>query len=303
MNHTLVRPDFPTVIDNTMRATYVSCPKQLYWRFLRHLQSNSISVHLHAGGAFAKSMEVTRREFYDNGCPPDIAMGRGLKALMQYWGDYEPPEEHGQKPVKTFERMCGALEYYFANYPLEFDRITPVRTPTGGAIEFNFILPLDVKHPVTGDPILYSGRFDMLGQRDSGIFVVDEKTTKQLGESWRSQWKLRSQMTGYVWGSRKFGYDTQGFIIRGISILKDSYGTIEALGYRPQWHLDMWEEQLHRDIKRMIANWEEGYFDYAFNDACSSYGGCMFGGLCDSPTPEAWTSEFKVLQWDPTRVF
>lgn len=290
---------FPSVIDNTMRATFVSCPKQFWWRFLRHLQIADININLHAGGAFAKAMEVTRREFYDNGCTPDVAIGRGLKALCEYWGNYDP----GENTPKTFDRMCGALEFYFANYPLEFDRITPVKTPTGGAIEFNFVLPIDVKHPVTGDPILYSGRFDMLGQRDSGIFVVDEKTTKQLGEQWRNQWKLRSQFTGYVWGSRKFGYDTQGFIIRGISILKENYGTIEAIGYRPQWHLDMWYEQLIRDVNRMVTSWKQNVFDYNLADACSAYGGCMFAGLCDNQAPEAWLQDFKVQPWDPTRVF
>lgn len=291
--------DFPLVIDNTMRSSFVSCPKQFWWRFLRNFQTDSLNINLHAGGAFAKAVEVVRKEFYDNGLAPDVALGRGLLALMAYWGNYDP----GEKTPKTFDRMCGALEFYFANYPLNHDRIVPVKTPTGSAIEFNFVLPIEVNHPTTGDPLLYSGRFDMLGNRDGAIYVVDEKTTKQLGESWRNQWKLRSQFTGYVWGSRKFGYDTQGFIIRGVSILKDSYGTIEAIGYRPQWHIDLWHEQLIRDVKRMVRSWEENVFDYSLADACNSYGGCMFAGLCDSPTPEAWTSEFKVQKWDPTRVF
>ena len=297
----LPQTDFPRVIDNTMRSDFVACPKKFWWRYCRNLGAESINVHLHAGGAFARAMEVTRREFYSSNCNSEAAIARGLAALLKYWGTYEPLID----TPKTLDRMAGALEYYFSVYPLELDGIKPVIGKDGApAVEFNFILPLDIKHPQTGDPILYSGRFDMLGQRETGgMFVVDEKTTTQLGNSWLAKWRLRSQFTGYCWGARQYDYPVSGFIVRGISILKHSYGSLEYIGYRPQWHVDMWYTQLLRDIKRMIQQWNDNYFDYALADACGEYGGCMFTPLCDSPNPELWTSTYPTKIWDPLKVF
>ena len=53
-------------------------------------------------------------------------------------------------------------------------------------------------HPTTGQPILYYGRHDMVGQRvDSGQLMVeiDEKTTEHFGPFGR-EWNQTSSFTG-----------------------------------------------------------------------------------------------------------
>ena len=291
------RPPFPTVLDNSLISSFRSCPQKAFLEYFQHYKPSAPSVHLHAGGAFARGIEVARREFYSAGRPEAEAVELGLYALLKSYGDFQCPEDS----PKSATRMAGALEFYFDRYPMSQDHVVPAILPGGHrAIEFSFIEPLDATHPETGDPLLYSGRFDLIASYAGALYGEDDKTTSQLGASWPKQWDLRSQFTGYCWGAAKGGFPLQGFIIRGISILKSKYDTAEAITYRPQWQIDRWYEMLMRDIVRMKKMWEANDWDYDLNEACNSYGGCVFRKVCMSEDPTPWlNSEFVMRRWDP----
>jgi hypothetical protein len=167
-------------------------------------------------------------------------------------------------------------------------------------IEFSFLEPLDIKHPETGDPLLYSGRMDMLCDYENMHLLEDDKTASQLGASWPRQWDLRSQFTGYAWGCGKAGIKIDGALIRGVSILKSKYDTLQAITYRPAWMIERWYEQLLRDAARMIKCWEEDKWDLNLDHACSEYGGCLFRSVCQmrDPTP-LLEQQFQRRKWNP----
>ena len=177
----------------------------------------------------------------------------------------------------------------------------PVTFPDGRrGIEFSFAEPLPFHHPVTGDPILYTGRSDMVANFAGGIYVVDEKTTSSLGASWPRQWEMRAQFSGYLWALRRIGVEPAGAIVRGVSILKTKYDTMQAITYRSPYELERWEKQTCRDLARMQRMWEEGWWDYALDHACAEYGGCSMTQVCKSSDPETWLpSYFEKRVWDP----
>ncbi len=292
--------DFPALIDSTMRASFKACPQKFYWEWMRRLTLVEKSPDLLAGGAFAKGMEVVRRAFYGEKKSADQALYEGIIALIEFFGDYDPPESN----PKTCARMVGALDEYFQVYPLATDYIQPYMTSDGPAVEITFALPLQVKHPTTGDPILYGGKFDMIGlhQQYELLYVVDEKTTKQLGPTWPDKWTLRGQFLGYMWGAQSYGIEVTGSLIRGISILKKSYGHAEALISLKPWMLDEFIEQVNRDVADMIRHWEEGHWGKVFDEACNSFGGCPMKKLCLSPEPERWISQlYRRNHWNPLK--
>ncbi len=300
----LPRPPFPSVIDSSMIAAFRSCPRRAYLDFFQHWKPRTPSVHLHAGAAYAKGMEVTRLAFYVEGRPAREAIAAGGVALVQAYGDFQCPPES----AKSLERTLGAFEYYFTAYPLEEDRAVPITLPSGKAgIEFSFAEPLDIPHPETGDPLIYVGRLDMLADYNGAVFGEDDKTTSQLGASWSRQWDLRSQFTGYCWGARRAGIPVVGFLVRGLSILKTKYETQQAITYRPTWMIDEWYEQLvTHDLPKMIQMWESGKWGASLDHACNEYGGCSFKQVCLS-APESrvqWLEAgFERRRWDPvTRV-
>jgi hypothetical protein len=99
---------------------------------------------------------------------------------------------------------------------------------------------------------------------------------------------------------QKAGIDTQGFLVRGLAILKTKFDKAEAVTYRPPWMVERWYKQMLRDVKRMIACWEEGYWDYNLDDSCGSYGGCSYKRLCLTDKPEDWLETgYERRKWDP----
>lgn len=293
----MLRPMFPHTIDSTMLATFRSCPQKFFRQYVQHWKPKAESVHLVAGGAFAKGIEVARKAFFEEGASHLTAQSAGLKALIEHYGDFECPPDS----AKSLHRTAGALEFYFEQYPFDQDGMDPVTFPDGRrGIEFSFAEPLPFRHPVTGDPILYTGRSDMVANFAGGIYVVDEKTTSSLGASWPRQWEMRAQFTGYLWALRRIGMEPAGAIVRGVSILKTKYDTMQAITYRSSYELERWEEQTCRDLARMQRMWEEGWWDYALDHACAEYGGCSMTQVCKSSDPETWLpSYFEKRVWSP----
>lgn len=321
------RPMFPHTIDSTMLGAFRSCPQKMFRTYVQHWKPKSESVHLVAGGAFAKGIEIARRAYFEGeystatssyrtdeatglserhvewetvaNAPGDrsAAEACGLSALIATYGDFECPSDS----AKSLERTAGALEFYFDNYPLGGDGTEPIQLAGGKrGIEFSFALPLPINHPVTGNPLLYTGRADMIADFAGGRYVFDEKTTSQLGASWPRQWENRSQFTGYSWAAREHGIPVQGSIVRGISILKTKYDTLQAITYRPDWEIDRWLAQVVWDLKRMIACWQEGWWDFNLDHSCAEYGGCNLLQVCKSANPESWLPMyFEQRVWDP----
>jgi len=324
-----MKVEFPIAVDSTIMAAFRSCPQKMLRTYLEHWKPKTESVHLVAGGAFAKGIEVARKAFFE-GLYPDWeveeklqgdgtvrkvwyvkvwlktdhiskedAEALGLDALMKTYGDFECPPES----AKSLERTAGALAFYYDQYPLGQDGLIPIMFSNGKkAIEFSFAEPLPFQHPVTGDPVLYTGRADLIGEFAGGIYIVDEKTTSSLGASWSRQWEMRGQFTGYQWASKQANIKAEGTIIRGVSILKTKYDTQQALTYRASWEIDRWLEQTVKDLQRMQRMWEEGWFDFAMDSACAEYGGCSLLQVCKAATPEDWLHmNFERRKWDPLK--
>lgn len=291
---------FPHTVDSTIVEAWRACPQRCFRTYFQHWKPKGKNVHLHAGGAYAKGLEAARRAYYEHGESSDTSIGLGLEALIKAYGDFSCPPES----AKSLDRTAGALEFYFSQYPLERDSAIPITLPGGKrGIEFSFAEPLDFRHPVTGNPILYTGRSDMIVNYAAAVYVEDDKTASQLGPSWSRQWDMRPQFMGYVWAARKAGIEATGALVRGVSILKTKYDTQQAAPHFARFELDRWEEELYRTLWEMKAAWEDlsdKSFKYNLGNSCQEYGGCAYVPVCKSPNPEVWLPMyFEPRVWDP----
>lgn len=306
------RPPFPAAIDNTMRSSFTECERKFWLQYLRCLASPNPPLHLIAGGAFAKGMEVARKSFYEQRLSPQESVELGWVALVEEFATYD--DEHWKN--KTCFNVSRAFVDYFREYPLESDDIVPVVFNGKPAIEFNFGIPLPINHPETGLPIIYCGRFDMLGQRNSQLFVVDEKTTGSLGEYWANRYQLSSQFTGYSWAAREHGYSVVGAVIRGIGILTREIKHAQLILPRMDFMIDEWYRTLLEDVQKMVLSWVHTAEDISnqwsphiwkpeLGAACGDFGGCQFSPVCGiAPEMRDRLLEvnFTVRPWDPMRI-
>lgn len=291
-------PHFPSVLDNTMVSAYRACGKKLWWRHVEMLQKGEQSIHLISGGAFAKGLEVTRKSYFDKNLSFEDSLAFGAAALFNAYGNVDPSPKYSAKEARN---MVGALAYYFETWPID-KIITPKVIGARHAIEWNFAVPIpNAFHPDTKAPILYCGRFDMVGEHENKMLVgEDDKTTSQLGESWFNRWKLSNQILGYCWGAREHGLNLGAFNVRGISLLKNSYGHAEALVMVNDWMIDRFVSNLQHTVKRMIHSYQSNTWEMDMGSSCSAYGGCDFLVLCQSHQPEVWKEiNFTKNEWNP----
>lgn len=288
---------FPDIIDSSMLATFKSCPQKFKKEYIDNWKAKEVSVHLHAGASFARGLEVARRAYYEQELTSENSVALGLRALLEAYGDYQCPADS----AKSAERMAGAFEFYFQHYALNHEDAFPILLPGGKrGIEYSFAEPLPLNNPVTGNPILYTGRMDAIVHFAGGSFICDEKTTTQLGATWSRQWDLRAQFTGYAWGCERGGIKVDGAIIRGVAIRKTGFDTQQAITYRPEWQVGRWYTELLEWTRDIITCWEMDRWRYNLDHSCADYGGCQFRLACQSQDELAWIEpHFEKRIWNP----
>lgn len=288
---------FPEVIDSTMLSDYLACPRKFAWSYMRKLQLAKPSIHLHFGGVFASGLDAARQSFWGSQLGEWESLAIGFRILCLKWG----MEDLEAFPPKTFFTCVELLVYYTEIHPFATDPIQPYLRQDGSpATEFTFAIPLETLHPDTHQPIFFAGRFDLLGQYNDQLFVVDEKTTSQLGPTWLSQWNLRGQFIGYCWAAQQYGYPVIGAVVRGLCIRSTGFDHAEPIVYAPHWLISEWHQHIEHTISRMILDWKANYWDKNFDNACTHYGGCQFRTLCETNNPEPWIeTHYAARTWNP----
>lgn len=313
---------FPSVLDNTIVSTWETCPVKCVLGHFFHLKPRGPQVHLDAGKAYAKALEVYRGHFYGKGPLKgdfEQSLVEGLRALCRSFGYDEDVDRVFEPTKKSFIRMAELYVRYFDHFGSKTDPMRPAEISGEIMVEKSFTLELGLKHPDTGEPLLYHGRYDMLADYHGGLFVYDDKTCSQLGKTWASQWDFRSQFDGYCYGARANGYPVVGAIVRGSCVYAQDVGYAESISYRKPWELDKWWQDLHEAVYNMIAyygrmkEWEASKKEGTplvnaigqvpsrgkFSGACQDYGGCEMQQMCKAQNPARWVSEYQVRVWDP----
>ena len=67
----------PIYIDSSMRSSFVSCERKFFYEYVLNRSPDERSIHLHAGGAFAKGCEVVRNAYYKKKLDWDEAITEG----------------------------------------------------------------------------------------------------------------------------------------------------------------------------------------------------------------------------------
>ena len=281
--------DFPQSVSYSSLSNAKGCDKMSEYYTFQRIVPVEKSIDLHAGGVFASGIEAVRKAFHIDGVSAEAAIITGVKKIWKDFGDFEVPE----KSAKSWLNLTHALIGYFDEWPLATDPVQPLVLSGATAIEFEAIAELDVKHPSTGDPILYTCRSDMLGSFGGSLWNVDEKTTSGIGPAWARKWALSSQFFGTKWVASQYGYKLKGTIVRGIAILKYENKTVEHMAVTSQFMVDRWYEATVSHVKRLIHAWETNDFPYNFDHNCNAFNRvCDYAPLCLAQDAKQWGMYF-----------
>jgi hypothetical protein len=295
----IVQAILPQHIDSTMRAAFVQCPRKFFHEFILGFRPGYVNADLHAGAAFSGTLEAFYEQVWGNQQTSDVALARAHGTFLKLWADYVPVKD----TPKTRENMWSAVESYVKTYSPLTDPVQPFFVAGRPTYEFSFAIPLDdpefPRHPVSGDPFIYVGRADLLGEWVNRIVIRDEKTSGKLVSNWSEQWDMRGQFLGYCWAAQRGGLKCETVVVRGVIITKTQIRHVEAVKLYQQWEIDRWYKQLAQDLHRLVRCWDTDWFDYDLAEACSMYGGCSFLPMCKSPEPSRWHSQYRIQRWNP----
>lgn len=308
---------FPPHVSASSREVWITCRQKWVFQYLLQREPPK-SIHLIAGGAFARGLEIARQSFYGLKDSEPLAWKKGQEALIESYkrgtAGFAPDADYRNK---TLPHMMGALQSYAKNWPFEHDYFQPVQLMdrTDPAVEFSFAIPLiGLDHPDTGEPILLKGNYDAIMEHRSTKqrFVVDDKTASQLGNQWMKQWYLDSQPTIYIQAARDHGFEVAGCVMRGTSILKNGYGHAEQAETRSPVFLNNYMSQLYQEVLEQIELYKalkrhhigapEGFRHLIAHrsytkSTCGAYGGCDFQPVCKSDgDPRPWLRQMTVAR-------
>lgn len=236
-------------VDNTMLSTFDDCMLKYKESMEDHWSSRFQGGALGHGIAIHAGLAAWYQGLLD-GKSKNQRIDEGIAEIQRTWNP-----EHPRDDYRTLERAQKLLLKYIETYPQESFKILAVEVPFAVPLTppawldcANSFLVRDDNYPhfvipyigeprwncpgksdaagLCGhcgrecEPIEYGGIYDLLVQFGaSTIYVVDHKTTSQLGSTYFLQFNPNNQITGYVWGAEQLsGRKVAGAIINAMCL-------------------------------------------------------------------------------------
>ncbi len=159
-------------------------------------------------------------------------------------------------------------------------------------------------------PIYYHGFIDLLISRNGLLYVMDFKSTSQLGPSYWDDKKAIAQPKGYSWALEQLlGVRVHGYLIRAIRTIpppkyvaegrantKGEFKKIadwwdESLSQQSfelgPGELDEWKENAISQVKQFFYHYQQGVFPQNKSICSGKYGKCQYFEVCSTfPTSD-----------------
>lgn len=247
-------------IDNFALTMFQSCPAKYDLRMRQGWTARRRSAALGFGGALHEGLAAWYRT-HDK--------VKALEAIHNFWPANVPTDDYRNK-AKCVEVMIE----YLRHYPSEMWNV--VGFPDNPMIECTFTLDTGLTLE-DGEPIEYGGIFDGLIEMNGVVYVLEHKSTSQLGATYFNQFKPNNQVTGYVWAAQHLsGGRVGGALINAIGVYKSSPTKFErTITSRSSEEIDEWLKNV-RNTCQMIRDCEKRGVWPLHTPSCVQYGLCEF---------------------------
>jgi len=270
--------------DYTMMSSFLTCRRKYRFRHVEGLVSKYEAMAPAFGSAIHKALDT----WY---------AGKGIDAAITVFKTEfkEDLEIDGKRTWAMGEWILKNYEDKYQDQPFKV-----IRT------EHEFCLELPNKNKLIG-------RIDKIIDWEGALWVMDHKTTSQLGASFFKKHTPNMQFDGYIWAAKQEGYNVQGVLVDAILVAK---GLLESssrakltplardFATRSQESIDSYLDHVSKiqgDIK-LCEELDDWYPNY---DSCTQYGECEYRRICiESPT--VWSNiksmDYEISHWDPREL-
>lgn len=259
-----------TYYDNTKLSCYKTCPRQFYFRHVRHWRREGNSAALAFGLSWHEAMDVIWGLAGKKSDEQVIALA--YHKFLECWQKegFKHPDDMDFDELESLAPrtpMIGAemLVNYLAKRK-EFIINSEII-----AIEQPFAVPL---YPDDNCDEFYIGRIDKVVRNNGRIFPIEHKTTSmfrgrapdhQLRPDYIEQWSLNAQVDGYLnTTAMHYGKELKALYVDAALVHKKAHGVFQfipierALVQMDSWLFDVrdWVARVNFDVERLEAHRE-----------------------------------------------
>lgn len=247
-------------IDNFALTMFQSCPAKYDLRMRQGWTARRRSAALGFGGALHEGLA----EWYKT-----HDKVKALEAINKHWPHNTPTDDY-----RNLEKCVTVMIDYLRHYPSEMWNV--VGFPENPMVECTFTLDTGLTLE-DGEPIEYGGIFDGLIEMNGVVYVLEHKSTSQMGPSYFNQFKPNNQVTGYVWAAQHLsGGRVGGALINAIGVYKSSPTKFErTITSRSNEEIEEWLKNV-RNTCQMIRDCEKRGVWPLHTPSCVQYGLCEF---------------------------
>lgn len=270
-------------VDNFILSTFQACPLKYKTRILEGWTGRTKSAALGFGGALHEGLAAWYRT---------KDKSEAIKAIHEAWPANSPVDDY-RNEAKCISVMVEYMKRWHE------EAFSVVGAPSNPMIECTFTLDTDMylscfdcgtvagpwpvdenTCPNCGKPleqIEYGGIFDGLVESGGTPYVLEHKTTSQLGSYYFNQFKPNNQISGYVWAASKLsGRRVGGAIVNAIGVYKSSATKFERqLTTRSEQNIYEWLDNV-RNICEQIQECKRLNVWPMHTGACTLYGQCEY---------------------------
>ena len=279
-------------VDNTMLSAFERCPLYYKERHIDNWTSRGVSGALGAGGAMHEGLKA-----WYQGMKDGLPLASRLEAALYAINDAYP----ANMPVDDFrrkDRLLNMMMEYAKTYPTESFRILQVEIP------FKFELGRWIlwckhcnfeNHPYQGgfprrdcaqcgvelEPIEYGGIFDTLtefGAARTVNYILEHKTTSQLGPTYFRQWQIHNQLVGYCWGAEQVSGKLVGGVNMNVLCLTVG-GNVkfdrQMIPIYPS-QIEEWKNDVAQTCNDIARGIRTGHWRKRTDQCVMKYGACQF---------------------------
>lgn len=179
-------------------------------------------------------------------------------------------------------------------------------------VEQSFALPLAM---VCGVPVFWTGKIDAITYwpESKSFWIVDHKTTSQLGSTFFEQFKNDQAQIGYVWAATQHLKQTvQGFMVNALYTCKtnptrSSKKPGEFFSRQKFFvetdRVEEWKENTIHIVEDIFRDASRGYFPMESAWCVGKYGRCMYLPVCELTSKSGrlllHSPMFSKNEWSP----
>lgn len=222
-------------VDNSMLSTFASCSLGGVVRYVLGLTAKAAKVAADAGNFAHKVF----KGHFEGRSGKDV-----LAEFVSGYGDYVAANPEKIEDRLGLENLRDILEEWMVRHPLE-------------KFQFEIVEAEKVRMAILSEEekIMFFGKMDaVVREKATGLLApLDHKTTGKVTSWWMKQFRLGSQMTGYIWLARKLfpGEEISRAYINAVEFSK-----LPSSDRKCSAHSTSVEKVTYNQCKKQHAKWE-----------------------------------------------